>query len=111
MIILGLETSTNICGVGIADANQIIAETRINIKNIHDRILTQCIQQLCGLIDLPIDEISAIAVSAGPGSFTGLRIGMGVAQGLAFGKKRPVIPVNTLLAQAHISFGYSLFFI
>ena len=100
MKILGIETATSICGAGIASDDGVIAEIWFNLKNIHDHVLARSIQHLCLLSGVAIDQFDAIAVSAGPGSFTGLRIGMSVAQGLAFAGNKPIIPVGTLLAQA-----------
>lgn len=100
MKILGIETATSICSVGIASDGSVIAEIWFNLKNIHDRVLAESVRNLCQLSGAGIDQLDAIAVSAGPGSFTGLRIGMSVAQGLAFAGNRPIIPVGTLLAQA-----------
>jgi len=103
MFILGIETATSICSAAIADDRHALAEIGFDIKNIHDRVLTDGIAQLNRLTGVAIRQIGAIAVSAGPGSFTGLRIGMGVAKGLAFAEQKPLIAVSTLLAQATIA--------
>jgi len=99
-LILGLETATSICSVGIADGEQIIAESRFNIKNIHAEILAESINQLLKLSGIALEQITAFAVSIGPGSFTGLRIGLATAKGLAFASGKPLVAVSTLQAQA-----------
>lgn len=101
MIVLGIETATTICSVGIANEERLLAETWFGIKNIHDRVLRDGIAYLTEQIKTPLNEIEAIAVSAGPGSFTGLRIGMAVAKGLAFAQHKPLIAIGTLVAQAY----------
>jgi len=99
-LILGLETATSICSVGIADGEQVIAELRFNIKNIHAEILAESINQLLQLSGISLEQIGAFAVSIGPGSFTGLRIGLATAKGLAFASGKPLVAVSTLQAQA-----------
>ncbi len=99
-MILGIETATPVCSVGIADGDRVIAEISFDIKNLHDRVLADAVQQMLRWSGGSLAQIDAIAVSAGPGSFTGLRIGMGVAKGLAFAQNKPVVAVNTLLLQA-----------
>lgn len=100
MIVLGIETATTICSVGIANEERVLAETWFGIKNIHDRVVRDSIAYLTEQIRVPLEQIEAIAVSVGPGSFTGLRIGMAVAKGLAFAKQKPLIAIATLFAQA-----------
>lgn len=99
-MILGLETATTICSVGLATPERVLAETGFDLKNIHDRVLAESVAQLLRLTNHRMSDVQAIAVSAGPGSFTGLRIGMSVAKGLAFTHNKPMIAVSTLLAQA-----------
>ncbi len=99
-MILGIETATTICSVGLATPERVVAEISFDIKNIHDQVLTEALAQLLRLANLRMNALQAIAVSAGPGSFTGLRIGMSVAKGLAFTHNKPMIGVSTLLLQA-----------
>src|SRR5574341_1504188 len=103
MILLGIETATSICGVGIADRERVIAEIRFNIKNIHAEALAESITHLLRIAAISLHHIEAFAVSIGPGSFTGLRIGLATVKGLAFAGAKPVVPVGTLLAQAAAS--------
>jgi tRNA threonylcarbamoyladenosine biosynthesis protein TsaB len=99
-VILGIETATAICGIGIVDGEKIVAEIRFNIKNIHAEALSESIEQLLRLSGIDFKNISAFAVSIGPGSFTGLRIGLATAKGLAFASGKPLAAVSTLQAQA-----------
>lgn len=100
MIVLGIETATSICSAGLADEQHVLAETWFGIKNIHDRVLRDSVAFLAKQVAISLNQVDAIAVSVGPGSFTGLRIGMAVAKGLAFASRKPVIAIGTLMAQA-----------
>jgi tRNA threonylcarbamoyladenosine biosynthesis protein TsaB len=102
-VILGIETATSICSVGIADNEKVIAEIRFDIKNIHAEALSASIEQLLRLSGMALKNIEAFAVSIGPGSFTGLRIGLATAKGLAFAAGKPLVAIGTLLAQAGAS--------
>lgn len=106
-MILGIETATPICSVGIAEGDRVLAETSFDVKNLHDRVLAEAIQQLLHWNGVELSQLHAIAISAGPGSFTGLRIGMGVAKGLAFTDDKPILAVNTLLLQAAAAASYA----
>ena len=108
-MILGLETATSICSVGLADGEQIIVELRFNIKNVHAEILAESINQLLKLSGVSLQQITAFAVSIGPGSFTGLRIGLATAKGLAFASGKPLVAVSTLQAQAAAGIQCSVF--
>lgn len=102
-MILGVETATSICSIGIADVERVVAEIRFNIKNIHAEVLADSLEQLLRLSGIALENIEAFAVSIGPGSFTGLRIGLATAKGLAFASGKPLVAVSTLLAQAGAS--------
>jgi tRNA threonylcarbamoyladenosine biosynthesis protein TsaB len=100
MILLGIETATQICATALIEDGLLLAEFRLNIKNIHAKKLPVLVQDLCKLTDIEASQLSGIAVSIGPGSFTGLRIGLSFAKGLAFADNIPIIPVGTLEALA-----------
>ncbi|MDZ7289836.1 MAG: tRNA (adenosine(37)-N6)-threonylcarbamoyltransferase complex dimerization subunit type 1 TsaB [candidate division KSB1 bacterium] len=102
-MILGIETATAICGVGLAEAERVVAEIRFHIRNIHAEVLAESIEHLLRLSGISVNNIDAFAVSIGPGSFTGLRIGLATAKGLAFASSKPIVAVSTLLAQAEAS--------
>ncbi|MBC6368952.1 tRNA (adenosine(37)-N6)-threonylcarbamoyltransferase complex dimerization subunit type 1 TsaB [Algoriphagus sp. AK58] len=98
--ILSIETSTSVCSVAVHEFGNLIALEELNESGAHA-------EKLMGLIDLVLyeaglsyKELDAIAVSEGPGSYTGLRIGVSTAKGLAFALDRPLIGINTLQAIA-----------
>lgn len=95
MNILGIDTSTNNCSVGLVTDGKIIGQ---NSRIGRSMASEQLIELIDGLLSktVPITEIDAIAVSIGPGSYTGLRIGLSTAKGLAFNRKLPVLPVPTM---------------
>jgi tRNA threonylcarbamoyladenosine biosynthesis protein TsaB len=100
--ILALETSTELCSValwvdGFVEARDAAAGQR------HSELLLPMIDTLLHDCAIEAGDLQAIAFGAGPGSFTGLRIACGIAQGLAFGARLPVVPVGTLLALAQAS--------
>jgi tRNA threonylcarbamoyladenosine biosynthesis protein TsaB len=96
IILLGLETSGLTSGVYLSRENQLLGEMALNIQNIHSRGIALFVDQLLKLTDLALKQISAVVVSAGPGSFTGLRIGYSIAKGLAHALPKPLIEVPTL---------------
>ena len=97
MLILGIDTSTKICTCSIFDSeNGIIAETILSVKKNHSNIVMQIIDNLFKISDLTINDIDKIAVAIGPGSFTGVRIALGIAKGLAMALNKPLIAVNEL---------------
>ena len=98
--ILAFETSENICGVCIYFSDEKYFSSAVNLKHSHSEMIfeiTDCLFKLAGI--QPADLV-AIAVSEGPGSFTGLRIGFSAAKGMAYGAKLPIIPVPTYEALA-----------
>lgn len=97
MLILGIDTSTKICTCSIFDSeNGIIAETSLSVKKNHSNIVMPMIDNLFKISDLTINDIDKIAVAIGPGSFTGVRIALGIAKGLAMALNKPLIAVNEL---------------
>ena len=97
MLILGIDTSTKICTCSIFDSeNGIIAETSLSVKKNHSNIVMPMIDNLFKISDLTINDIDKIAVAIGPGSFTGVRIALGIAKGLAIALNKPLIAVNEL---------------
>ncbi|QYR58450.1 tRNA (adenosine(37)-N6)-threonylcarbamoyltransferase complex dimerization subunit type 1 TsaB [Fusobacterium polymorphum] len=97
MLILGIDTSTKICTCSIFDSeNGVIAETSLSVKKNHSNIVMPTIDNLFKISDLTINDIDKIAVAIGPGSFTGVRIALGIAKGLAMALNKPLIAVNEL---------------
>ena len=97
MLILGIDTSTKICTCSIFDSeNGVIAETSLSVKKNHSNIVMPIIDNLFKISDLNINDIDKIAVAIGPGSFTGVRIALGIAKGLAMALNKPLIAINEL---------------
>jgi len=94
--ILAIETATSICSAAILEDEQCISERSLNEPHIHAEKLLPMIDEALRECHLTAKSINIISVSIGPGSFTGLRIGLSTAKGLAYARNIPVIPVNTL---------------
>lgn len=100
--ILAFDTSTELCSCALARDGEIIYRER-HAKQSHSQILLPMIDELLAKNDVSLVALDAIAYGCGPGSFTGLRIACGVAQGLALGADLPVIGINSLLALSEAS--------
>ncbi len=96
IILLGLETSGLTSGVYLSMNNQLLAEMSLNVRNVHSRGIALFIDQVLKLTEIGYDQISAVVISAGPGSFTGLRIGYSVAKGMLHALQKPLIEIPTL---------------
>ena len=99
-LILNIETSTPICSVCLSRNGVVLDIREDRVGNSHARILTVFISQLMEKTNIGLAELDAVAISAGPGSYTGLRIGTSVAKGLCFALNKPLIAVSTLQALA-----------
>lgn len=95
-MILLLETSTEICSVALARGRDIVASRMISIPNSHSQKLSLLIQEVMDEAGVKYSELLAVAVSKGPGSYTGLRIGVSSAKGFAYGLDIPLISIETL---------------
>lgn len=102
-LILSLETGTEICSVGLARDGQLLALRENNDGRNHARLLGVYIQELLEEMDVKPDELDAVAVGMGPGSYTGLRVGVSMAKGLCYGLSIPLIAVNSLQALAQVA--------
>lgn len=100
-VILQIETATTSCSVALAIDGNISAFKQINERNIHAEVITLFIDELITAAGLTYDDLDAIAVSSGPGSYTGLRIGISTAKGLCFALNKPLIAIETLEAMAY----------
>jgi tRNA threonylcarbamoyladenosine biosynthesis protein TsaB len=99
-LILALETATSSCSVALSQDGQLIASREINERNVHASHITLFIEQVLTDAGRKIKELDAVAVSKGPGSYTGLRIGVSTAKGLCYALDIPLIAINTLEAMA-----------
>jgi len=102
-IILSIESSGPTCGVALSGSSGLLGEYTLFPANLHDRMLAELTRRLLKDLNLSIKNVSAVAVSAGPGSFTGLRIGASIAKALCFEETPKLIAVPTLSALAAAS--------
>lgn len=101
-IILNIETATKNCSVSLAKDGDILAIKELNNGNYsHAEVLHPFIAAILKEANLSSKEIDAVAVSKGPGSYTGLRIGVSAAKGLCFSFDKPLISINTLTSLSH----------
>lgn len=101
-LILSIETSTALCSVALHREGELLDTIEIKEDGVHSRLLTIMIEDLLEKSGVALSDLSAIAISLGPGSYTGLRIGLATAKGMCFGLDLPLIGLSTLkiLAQA-----------
>jgi len=98
--IISIETSSNVCGISFISNGKCIKTIEEGSDRKHVEKLPLFFQEIQKEIGFNLSEISAIAVSNGPGSFTGLRIGLSFAKGLAFSHNIPIVPVPTMMSLA-----------
>ncbi len=96
--ILLIETSSSVCSVALANHGIVIDYREDREKNSHARVITRLIDDLTKSNGILFSQLDAIAVSAGPGSYTGLRIGIATAKGLCYALEKPIIAISTLQA-------------
>ena len=101
MLMLAVDSATPVAGVALLDEERLIREEFINYKKTHSETLLPMIDKVLAECDCSINELSALAVTTGPGSFTGLRIGLATIKGLSLASGKPVIGVSTLEVLAH----------
>lgn len=99
--ILSIETATKICSVALHDEGQLIACSTLSIEKSHAEAIMAMIDHVLEVAHCQRSALSAIAISSGPGSYTGLRVGTSTAKGLCFALNIPLIAVNTLESMAH----------
>ncbi len=101
MKILAFETSAKSASVALAEDDKLIAEYYQNCGQTHSKTLMKMAQDLLDNCECAPEELTAIACASGPGSFTGVRIGVAAAKGMAWGLDKPCIGISTLEAMAH----------
>ncbi len=99
--ILSLETSTDVCSVALHNGGRLLAEAVLHQPQVHASRLAPLINQVVRESHFGLKDLQAIAVSSGPGSYTGLRIGTSTAKGLCYGLEIPLIAVGTLQLLAY----------
>ena len=105
MKILAVDTSATAASVAVAEENKLIGEFSINTALTHSQTLMPMVDELLNNTGLSVNDINAVAVNAGPGSFTGVRIGVAAVKGIAFPKNLPCVSVSTLESMAYNMLG------
>lgn len=101
MKILGVDSSGMVASVAVVENDIILAEYSVNYKKTHSETLLPMLDEVVRMTELELTDIDAIAVAAGPGSFTGLRIGSATVKGLGLALKKDIVPVPTCHALAY----------
>jgi tRNA threonylcarbamoyladenosine biosynthesis protein TsaB len=99
-LILNIETATQVCSVGLSNGTEILSIRESREKNIHASLITVFSEEVCREAGILMNELDAVSVSKGPGSYTGLRIGVSTAKGFCFALDIPLIAVPTLQSMA-----------
>ncbi len=105
MKMLALDSSGLVASVAIVEDDNLLAEYTVNYKKTHSQTLLPMLQEICRMTELDLSSIDGIAVAAGPGSFTGLRIGSATAKGLGLALDKPLVSVPTVDALAYNLWG------
>jgi tRNA threonylcarbamoyladenosine biosynthesis protein TsaB len=100
-LILHIETATNVCSIALAGDGELLSWKESSLKNSHAAVITEFIADVTKSTNHELSSIDAIAVSKGPGSYTGLRIGVATAKGLCYALDKPLIAVPTLESMAY----------
>lgn len=95
MLILGIETATATCATALCQDGALLGEIRFKQKKVHAEILSGMVENLMAQCQATFKDLDGIAVSIGPGSFTGLRIGMAMAKGIAFAQNVEIVGIHT----------------
>ncbi len=96
MKMLAVDSSGLVASVALLTENTIVAEYNVNYKKTHSQTLMPMLDTIMKMVDISLEEIDYIAISEGPGSFTGLRIGSATVKGLGFALNKPIVSVPTL---------------
>ncbi len=101
MKILAVDSSGLVASVAVVEEDTMLAEYTVNYKKTHSQTLLPMLHEIVQMIELDLHSVDAIAVSAGPGSFTGLRIGSATAKGLGLALQKPIISIPTVEGLAY----------
>lgn len=101
MRLLAIDSSGLVASVAIVSEETVLAEYNVNYKKTHSQTLLPMLNEIVKMLGMDLSEVDGIAVSAGPGSFTGLRIGSATAKGLGLALDKPIISVPTLEGLAY----------
>jgi tRNA threonylcarbamoyladenosine biosynthesis protein TsaB len=105
MVMLAMDSSGLVASVAIVNEDTILAEYTVNYKKTHSQTLLPMLNEIVRMVELELGAVDAIAVAAGPGSFTGLRIGSATAKGLGLAMNKPIVAVPTLDGLAYNLYG------
>lgn len=94
--LLSLETSTSVCSVALHEDEKLLASAEVHREQSHASKLAVLVNEVLSMADVKINQVNAVAISSGPGSYTGLRIGTSTAKGLCYALNVPLISVGTL---------------
>ncbi len=108
MMVLGLDTATQACSVAVGNETGILYDMLTTVAETHSRHLLGMVRQVCVSAGLDWKDIDAFAVTGGPGSFTGLRIGISTVKGLCFALRKALVAVSTLEVLAYQACGEGL---
>ena len=95
-LILSLDTSTKVCSVAVHEDGELIGSQSYHLQKSHSSLLPVIVEQLMENVEKKLNELDAVALSAGPGSYTGLRIGTATAKGFAFTLGIPMVAITSL---------------
>lgn len=101
MLVMGIESSTKVASVSVSSDGKIIGEFTIDTDYTHSEKLMPLVEDLLNTIDVNIKDIDTFLISKGPGSFTGLRIGMTIAKSLAYSLDKKIVGISTLKTMAY----------
>jgi len=100
-LILNIESSTEICSICISKDSEVLASIDLTEKYKHSEMMTVLIDQCVKQVNITLQNIDAVAIGSGPGSYTSLRVGASVAKGICYALDKPLLSVNTLQALAY----------
>ncbi len=101
MLVLAIDTTTSVCSVALARDDRLLAEITTNLARTHSQRLLPLVENLMAETGLKPEDLELLAVTRGPGSFTGLRIGIATIKGMGLALDLPVVGVSTLQVLAH----------
>lgn len=95
-LILSIDTATNVCSTSLSTNGVLLAECESCVSNSHAEVLSEMIESVVSKANFSLNDINAVAVSGGPGSYTGLRIGISMAKGICYALDKPLIAIPSL---------------
>lgn len=106
IMILALDSTAEVSTVAVCQGDRLLSEITVNTGNTHSATLLPAVEQALKMAEITVNDIDLFACSTGPGSFTGVRIGVATVKGIAYGKNKPCVSVSTLEALAYNLSGF-----